>query len=90
MVLRGDTALKETCKTQDNGKVQKQRAMEWDEAENGNKHYFANLAFVYFYFQFIQCLSWRIKTSIALNIFALKKKEIFHVLAEDPKRRRNR
>lgn len=90
MVLRGDNWFKKkTCKTQDNGKVRKKkkRVMEWDEAENGNKRYFANLAFEDFYFQFIQCLDWRIKTSIALNVFALrKKKEIFHVLAEDPKR----
>lgn len=48
-----------------------------------------NLAFEDFYIQFIQCLSWRIKTSIALNIFE-KKKKIFHVLAEDPKHRRDR
>lgn len=48
-----------------------------------------NLAFEDFYIQFIRCLSWRIKTSIALNIFE-KKKKIFHVLAEDPKHRRDR
>lgn len=36
-----------------------------------------NTNFEDFYIPFIQCLSWRIKTSIALNIFALKKKRKF-------------
>lgn len=81
MVLRGDTAFKKPARHKIMAKC-KTKMMEWDEAENGNKLYFGNLAFEDFYFQFIQCLSWRIKSSIALNILALEKKRKYFMCCQ--------
>lgn len=55
--------------------VQKE-AKERDEAENGNRHYFVNLALEDFYFQFIQLiLVLEYKNCYCIENICLRKKE---------------